>query len=102
MRTTNDRNRYGAQVNFDLCSDSGAATAFLDPSGVGLAVGTATKVSCSQWRGSNHYGRVPRRALEVLEIDGEALEERDAVAEEAVALEEREALAEEAVEEEAE
>ncbi|KDQ15463.1 glycoside hydrolase family 45 protein, partial [Botryobasidium botryosum FD-172 SS1] len=46
-------NQYGANVNFDLCKDSGAKAAFLDPSGVGLAVGTATKVDCSQWSGNN-------------------------------------------------
>ncbi|KAF4548724.1 Endoglucanase-like protein 2 [Elsinoe fawcettii] len=44
-------NQYGANVNFDLCSDSGAAKALFQNSGVGLAVGTATKVSCSQWSG---------------------------------------------------
>jgi hypothetical protein len=69
MKTTHDRNQYGAQVNFDLCKDSGAATAFLRPSGVGLAVGTATKVSCREWRGTDHYGKVPRRALDVLQDD---------------------------------
>jgi len=45
-------NQYGAQVNFDLCIDSEAAAAFLGPSGVGLAVGTATQVDCSQWSGT--------------------------------------------------
>ncbi|PNS18078.1 hypothetical protein CAC42_4037 [Sphaceloma murrayae] len=40
-------NQYGTNVNFDLCSDSGAAGALFGNSGVGLAVGTATKVSCS-------------------------------------------------------
>ena len=71
MRTTHDRNQYGGQVNFDLCKNSGAAKAFLDPSGVGLAVGTATRVSCKLWHGQNHYGKVPRRGL------GPGLEERE-------------------------
>ena len=44
-------NQYGANVNFDLCSDSGASAAFFGSSGVGLAVGTATQVDCSQWNG---------------------------------------------------
>jgi len=45
-------NQYGANVNFDLCSDSGAEAAFFDNDGVGLAVGTATEVSCSEWSGT--------------------------------------------------
>ncbi|KAF2224161.1 RlpA-like double-psi beta-barrel-protein domain-containing protein-containing protein [Elsinoe ampelina] len=45
-------NQYGANVNFDLCTDSGAAKALFGNSGVGLAVGTAVKVSCSQWSGT--------------------------------------------------
>ena len=44
-------NQYGANVNFDLCSDSGAEDAFFGNSGVGLALGTATPVDCSQWNG---------------------------------------------------
>ncbi|KII85274.1 glycoside hydrolase family 45 protein, partial [Plicaturopsis crispa FD-325 SS-3] len=52
MGSTSDTNQYGANVNFDLCIDSGASDAFLSPSGVGLAVGTATKVDCSEWSGS--------------------------------------------------
>lgn len=48
-------NQYGANVNFDLCIDSGAAGALFGNSGVGLAVGTATAVSCSQWSGSKVY-----------------------------------------------
>ncbi|KAJ9611647.1 hypothetical protein H2200_004831 [Cladophialophora chaetospira] len=44
-------NQYGANVNFDLCSDSGASAAFFGNSGVGLAIGTATQVDCSQWNG---------------------------------------------------
>lgn len=45
-------NQYGANVNFDLCSDSGAQAAFFGNSGVGLAIGTATQVDCSQWSGT--------------------------------------------------
>ncbi|KAI9660972.1 MAG: hypothetical protein M1821_009299 [Bathelium mastoideum] len=39
-------NQYGANVNFDLCIDDGAAGALFGNSGVGLAVGTAEEVSC--------------------------------------------------------
>ncbi|KAI9699928.1 MAG: hypothetical protein M1820_006990 [Bogoriella megaspora] len=39
-------NQYGANVNFDLCIDDGAAKALFGNSGVGLAVGTATEVAC--------------------------------------------------------
>jgi hypothetical protein len=52
QQTLSDTNQYGANVNFDLCSDSGASAAFFGNSGVGLAVGTATEVDCSQWNGS--------------------------------------------------
>ncbi|KAK5716809.1 hypothetical protein LTR17_016334 [Elasticomyces elasticus] len=45
-------NQYGANLNFDTCKDSGASTALFGNSGVGLGVGTATKVDCSQWKGS--------------------------------------------------
>ncbi|KAG9767689.1 hypothetical protein ABEF93_005376 [Exophiala dermatitidis] len=45
-------NQYGANVNFDLCSDSGASAAFFGNSGVGLAVGSATQVDCSEWSGT--------------------------------------------------
>ena len=37
-------NQYGAQVHFDICSDSGAAAAFFTSSGAGL--GSAVEVSC--------------------------------------------------------
>ncbi|MCJ1440669.1 MAG: hypothetical protein MMC23_001155 [Stictis urceolatum] len=47
-------NQYGANVNFDLCKDDGAAAALFGGSGVGLAVGTAVKVDCSQWSGSGN------------------------------------------------
>lgn len=45
-------NQYGANVNFDLCRDSGAADAFFGDSGVGLAIGTAQQVDCSEWSGT--------------------------------------------------
>lgn len=45
-------NQYGANVNFDLCSDSGAQAAFFGNNGVGLAIGTASQVDCSQWSGT--------------------------------------------------
>ena len=41
-----------ATVNFDLCIDDGAAAQFFGSSGTGLAVGTATQVSCGGWSGS--------------------------------------------------
>ena len=42
----------GAQVNFDTCIDDGTSGALFGTSGVGLALGTATQVDCSQWSGS--------------------------------------------------
>ncbi|KAF2153626.1 glycoside hydrolase family 45 protein [Myriangium duriaei CBS 260.36] len=45
-------NQYGANVNFDLCINSGASAALFGNSGVGLAVGTAQAVSCSEWSGT--------------------------------------------------
>ena len=39
-------NSQGANVHFDLCSDSGAKAAFFGNSGSGLLKGTATKVTC--------------------------------------------------------
>ncbi|MCJ1318318.1 hypothetical protein MMC15_003646 [Xylographa vitiligo] len=47
------RNQYNATVNFDLCIDDGAAAQLFGSSGTGLAVGTATQVSCSGWSGSS-------------------------------------------------
>ncbi|CAD0098539.1 unnamed protein product [Aureobasidium mustum] len=44
-------NQYGANLNFDLCIDSGASAALFGSSGVGLAVGQAEQVDCSQWSG---------------------------------------------------
>jgi len=45
-------NQYGANVNFDTCIDSGASAALFGNSGVGLALGTAVEVDCSQWHGT--------------------------------------------------
>ncbi|KAI5195595.1 hypothetical protein E4T42_04669 [Aureobasidium subglaciale] len=45
-------NQYGANLNFDLCLNSGANTALFGNSGVGLAVGSAVQVSCSLWSGT--------------------------------------------------
>ena len=42
----------GANVNFDTCIDDGASAALFGSSGVGLALGSATQVSCNQWSGS--------------------------------------------------
>lgn len=45
-------NQYGANINFDTCIDSGASAALFGNSGVGLGVGTAQEVSCSQYSGT--------------------------------------------------
>jgi hypothetical protein len=45
-------NQYGANLNFDLCIDSKANSALFGNSGVGLGVGSAVQVDCSQWSGS--------------------------------------------------
>ncbi|GAB7328903.1 hypothetical protein MBLNU13_g00767t1 [Cladosporium sp. NU13] len=45
-------NQYGANLNFDLCIDSRANSALFGNSGVGLGVGSAVQVDCSQWSGS--------------------------------------------------
>ena len=42
----------GANVNFDLCKDDGAAAALFNSSGVTAAKGTAELVSCDLWSGS--------------------------------------------------
>ncbi|MCJ1228056.1 hypothetical protein MMC12_004716 [Toensbergia leucococca] len=47
-----DTNQYGANVNFDTCIDDGASAALFGSSGVALAIGTATEVSCTEWSGS--------------------------------------------------
>ncbi|MCJ1472973.1 hypothetical protein MMC13_001622 [Lambiella insularis] len=48
----NSLNQYGAVVNFDLCIDDGAAAQLFGSSATGLAIGSATQVSCSEWSGS--------------------------------------------------
>ncbi|CAD0085344.1 unnamed protein product [Aureobasidium vineae] len=48
-------NQYGANLNFDLCIDSGASAALFGSSGVGLAVGSAEQVDCGQWSGEVVY-----------------------------------------------
>lgn len=45
-------NQYGANLNFDTCIDSGASAALFGSDGVGLAIGTAVEVSCSEWSGT--------------------------------------------------
>jgi hypothetical protein len=50
--TLQDGNQYGANINFDLCSDSGAENAFFGNDGVGLALGTAEQVDCSLYSGT--------------------------------------------------
>ncbi|KAK5128308.1 hypothetical protein LTR85_002975 [Meristemomyces frigidus] len=50
--TLSSTNQYGANLNFDTCIDSGASSALFGSSGVGLGVGTATEVDCSEWSGS--------------------------------------------------
>ncbi|MCJ1381045.1 hypothetical protein MMC17_004154 [Xylographa soralifera] len=46
-------NQYNATVNFDLCIDDGAAAQLFGSSGTGLAIGTATQVSCNGWSGGS-------------------------------------------------
>ena len=38
-------------INFDLCSDSGAAAALFGSSGTQQVNGTAATVDCSEWSG---------------------------------------------------
>lgn len=45
-------NQYGANLNFDLCIDSGASSALFGSDGIGLGVGTAVEVSCNGWSGT--------------------------------------------------
>ncbi|KAI9150624.1 hypothetical protein HJFPF1_10399 [Paramyrothecium foliicola] len=53
QRTLQEENEWGGVVDFNLCSDSGAADAlFGRGSGIGLAVGRATRVDCDEWEGS--------------------------------------------------
>jgi len=50
--TSNQNNQHGKPVHFDICEDTGGASAFF-PSGHGALTGTFTEVSCSQWSGSD-------------------------------------------------
>ncbi|KAB2575840.1 putative endoglucanase v-like protein [Lasiodiplodia theobromae] len=52
MGSLSETNSYGANVNFDLCIDSGANTAVFGGNDIGLAQGTAEEVDCSQWSGT--------------------------------------------------
>ncbi|KAH7305885.1 hypothetical protein B0I35DRAFT_483640 [Stachybotrys elegans] len=54
QRDSTATNMYGAQVNFNLCVDTGAWDAFAGRnSGIGLAMGNVTRVSCDEWEGRN-------------------------------------------------
>ncbi|KAF1991784.1 glycoside hydrolase family 45 protein [Aulographum hederae CBS 113979] len=48
-------NQYGSQIDVNLCIDSGAADAVFGDSGIGLALATATEVSCDEWEGTKKY-----------------------------------------------
>lgn len=64
--TLQDTNFAGANVNFDLCKDDGAANALFGTSGIGMAFGNATQVSCTLWTGSQNYttGTMPSMPTE--------------------------------------
>ncbi|KAF6225646.1 hypothetical protein HO133_009646 [Letharia lupina] len=64
--TLQDTNFAGANVNFDLCKDDGAANALFGGSGIGMAFGKATQVGCDLWTGSQNYttGTMPSKPLE--------------------------------------
>jgi len=49
---SNPNNQHGQPFHFDICQDTGGASAFF-PSGHGALLGTFTEVSCSQWSGSD-------------------------------------------------
>ena len=51
---TSGTNTYGANVNFDLCQDSGTAKALMGDSysTIGVGIGTAVEVDCSEWTGT--------------------------------------------------
>lgn len=52
-QTTSDpENEHGEAVHFDLCEDTGAASAFF-PSGHDALTGSFTEVSCAEWSGSD-------------------------------------------------
>ncbi|OCH91482.1 hypothetical protein OBBRIDRAFT_834143 [Obba rivulosa] len=50
--TANPENEHGEAVHFDICEDTGGASAFF-PSGHDALLGTYTEVSCSKWTGSD-------------------------------------------------
>lgn len=64
--TLQDTNFAGANVNFDLCMDDGAAHALFGTSGIGMAFGKATQVGCDLWTGSQNYttGTMPSNPTE--------------------------------------
>lgn len=66
MASLSDTNSYGANVNFDLCIDSGASEAVFGSNDIGLAQGTAEEVDCSQWTGTQVGSGWKRSALEFL------------------------------------
>ncbi|KFA68016.1 hypothetical protein S40285_10114 [Stachybotrys chlorohalonatus IBT 40285] len=52
QRDLDSVNSQNAQVNFNLCVDTGAWDAFAGRnSGIGLALGTVTRVDCDEWEG---------------------------------------------------
>lgn len=52
METLEDQNPWDGNVNFNLCTDSGARDALFDEgSDRGLAMGRVTRVSCDGWDG---------------------------------------------------
>lgn len=52
METLDDVNPWDGNVNFNLCTDSGARDALFDEdSEIGLAWGRVTRVSCDEWEG---------------------------------------------------
>ncbi|KAF8817487.1 endoglucanase [Phlegmacium glaucopus] len=50
--TSNPINQHGKPFHFDICEDTGGASAFF-PSGRGALTGNFTEVPCSKWSGSN-------------------------------------------------
>jgi hypothetical protein len=45
-------NSFDAQVNFNLCGNTGASDALFGfNSGVDMAIGKATRVDCKEWKG---------------------------------------------------
>lgn len=53
QQSLDDVNGYNAQVDFNLCRDSGASDALFggEDSGIGLAFGFARRIPCGQWDG---------------------------------------------------